>query len=264
MNYLFIYKNYFICMELEEKIELAATWIFESKNLVVFTGAGISTDSGLPDYRGPDGVWTRRDKGLPPPKSPPWDQVRPNQGHYAIVELLKMGKLDYLISQNVDGLHAKSEIPFEKLAELHGNLYFMQCLNCGKKLTFEDAGWDKKKWGQGYRTGRVRKNQPKCPNCEGRLISSIVNFGDSLPMDELEESMRRSEKADVFFVIGSSLVVTPAASMPGIAWRNGAKLIILNMGETPYDDEANLRFFEQIGEVLPNIVDRVKEMMEQD
>jgi mono-ADP-ribosyltransferase sirtuin 6 len=260
MNYLFIYKNYFICM-VEEKIELAATWIFESKNLVVFTGAGISTDSGLPDYRGPDGVWTRRDKGLPPPKSPPWDQVRPNQGHYAIVELLKMGKLDYLISQNVDGLHAKSGIPFEKLAELHGNLYFMQCLDCGKKLTFEDAGWDKKKWGQGYRTGRIRTNQPKCLNCEGRLISSIVNFGDSLPMDELEESMRKSEKADVFFVIGSSLVVTPAASMPGIAWRNGAKLIILNMGETPYDDEADLRFFEPIGEVLPNIVDRVKEMM---
>ena len=180
------------------------------------------------------------------------------------MELLKIGKLDYLISQNVDGLHAKSGIPFEKFAELHGNLYFMQCLNCGKKLTFEDAGWDKKKWGQGYRTGIIRKNQPKCPNCEGRLISSIVNFGDSLPMDELEESMRRSEKADVFFVIGSSLVVTPAASMPGIARRNGAKLIILNMGETPYDDEADLRFFESIGEVLSNIIDRVKEMMEQD
>ncbi len=109
-------------MNLEEKITLAANWIAESKRLVVFTGAGISTDSGLPDFRGPDGVWTRRDKGLPPPKSLPWDQVRPNQGHYAIVEFMNMGKLDYLISQNVDGLHAKSGIPFEKLAELHGNI----------------------------------------------------------------------------------------------------------------------------------------------
>jgi NAD-dependent SIR2 family protein deacetylase len=248
-------------MDLKDKIELAAKWINESNHLVVFTGAGISTESGLPDYRGPDGVWTRRDAGLPPPKSPPWDQVNPNQGHYEIVELLKMGKLEYLISQNVDGLHAKSGIPFDKLAELHGNLYFMKCLDCGKKLTFEEAGWDKKKWGQGYRTGIIRKNQPKCPNCGGRLISSIVNFGDPLPMDELEESMRRSENSDVFFVVGSSLVVTPAANMPGIAWRNGAKLIILNQGETPYDSEADLRFFDQIGEVLPKIVMRVKEMM---
>jgi mono-ADP-ribosyltransferase sirtuin 6 len=248
-------------MELEEKIELAAKWIFESNYLVVFTGAGISTESGLPDFRGPDGVWTRRDKGLPPPKSPPWDQVKPNQGHYAIKELLTLGKLDYLISQNVDGLHAKSGIPFDKLAELHGNMYFMKCLECGKKLTFEEAGWDKKKWGQGYRTGRIRKNQPNCPDCEGRIISSIVNFGDSLPIDELIESERRSQSSDVFFVVGSSLVVTPAANMPGIAWRNGAKLIILNQGETPFDDVADLRFFEQIGDVLPKIVDRVKEMM---
>jgi len=248
-------------MDLKDKIELAVKWIYESNHLVVFTGAGISTESGLLDYRGPDGVWTRRDKGLPPPKSPPWDQVKPNQGHYAIVDLLKLGKLDYLISQNVDGLHAKSGIPFEKLAELHGNLYFMKCLDCGKKLTFEEASWDKKKWGQGYRTGIIRKNQPKCPNCGGRLISSIVNFGDPLPMDELEESMRRSENSDVFFVVGSSLVVTPAANMPGIAWRNGARLIILNKGETPYDDEADLRFFDQIGDVLPKIGERVKEMM---
>jgi len=248
-------------MELEDKIELAAKWIFESNRLVVFTGAGISTDSGLPDFRGPDGVWTRRDAGLSPPKSPPWDQVNPNQGHYEIVELIKLDKLDYLISQNVDGLHAKSGIPFDMLAELHGNLYFMKCLACGKKLTFEEAGWDKKKLGPGYRTGRIRKTQPNCPNCEGRLISSIVNFGDPLPMDELEESMRRSQSSDVFFVIGSSLVVTPAANMPGYAWRNGAKLIILNEGETPYDDEADLRFFDQIGEVLPKIVERVKKLI---
>lgn len=248
-------------MELDEKIELASKWIFESNNLVIFTGAGLSTDSGLPDFRGPDGMWTRRDAGLPPPKSPPWDQVRPNQGHYAIVELLEMKKLDYVISQNIDGLLAKSGIPFDKLAELHGNMYFMKCLNCGKKLTFEEAGWDKKKDGQGYRTGRIRNNQPNCPDCGGRLISSIVNFGDPLPVDELEESMRRSKSSEVFFVIGSSLVVNPAASMPEIARRDGSKLIILNDGETPYDSVADLRFFDRIGEVLPKIVERVKEML---
>jgi len=249
-------------MELDEKIDLAAKWIYDSNNLVIFTGAGISTESGIPDFRGPDGVWTRRDKGLPPPKmSVPYNQVKPNQGHYAILDLLNLGKMVYLISQNVDGLHAKSGIPFEKLAELHGNRYFMKCLECGKKLTYEEANWDKKMWGQGYRTDQVRNNQPECPNCSGRIISSIVNFGDPLPLDDLEESMRMSESADVFFVIGSSLVVNPAASMPGIAWRNGAKLIILNKGETPFDSEADLRFFDQIGDVLPNIVMKVKEMM---
>jgi NAD-dependent SIR2 family protein deacetylase len=248
-------------MNLEEKIDLAAKLIVNSKKLVVFTGAGISTDSGLPDYRGPDGVWTRRDKGLPPPKSVSWNTVRPNQGHYAIADLLKMGKLDYLISQNVDGLHAKSGIPFEKLAELHGNHWFMKCLQCNKKMTFEDAGWDKKVWGKGYRTYPIRKGQPKCPYCGGRIISSIVNFGDPLPEDELYESIRRSENSDVFFVIGSSLVVTPAANMPGIAKKNGAKLIILNKGKTPYDNVADLRFFNNIADVLPPILEKVKAMI---
>ena len=244
--------------DLKEEISLAAKWIAESERLIVFTGAGISTGSGLPDFRGPNGLWTRRDKGLPPPKSLPWDQVKPNPNHYAVVELLEMGKLDYLISQNVDGLHVKSGIPFEKLAELHGNMYFMKCLDCGKKFTFEDAKWDKKRFGSGYRTQRVRKNQPPCKSCNGRLISSIVNFGDPLPSDELQESIVRSQNCDVFFVIGSSLVVTPAANMPGIAKQNGAKLIIINKGDTPYDNVADLRFDNKIEEILPPIMEKVR------
>jgi len=248
-------------MDLEEKIDLATKWIVESERLVVFTGAGISTGSGLPDFRGPDGLWTRRDKGLPPPKSVPWDQVEPNPNHYAIIELMEMGKLNYLISQNVDGLHAKSGIPFDMLAELHGNMYFMKCLDCGRKLTFEDAGWDKTKWGPGYRTHQVREGQPFCPECEGRLISSIVNFGDPLPYDELQESIVRSQNCDVFFVIGSSLVVTPAANMPGIAKQNGAKLIIINKGNTPYDMVADVKFDNKIEEVLPQIMEKVREIL---
>ena len=245
-------------MNLEEKIALASKWIVNAENIVIFTGAGISTASGLPDYRGPDGVWTRRDEGRPPPKSPPWDKVKPNKGHEAIKELLDIGKMDYLITQNVDGLHAKSGIPFEKMSELHGNLHFMKCLNCGLKLTFKEAGWDQRKWGKGYRTSTVYDNQPKCPECDGRIISSIVNFGDPLPEDELYEAMEWSKKADVFFVIGSSLVVSPAANMPRIAKKNGAKLIILNLGETPYDKVADLRFFKDINKILLPIVERVK------
>ncbi|MFX1391823.1 MAG: NAD-dependent deacetylase [Promethearchaeota archaeon] len=248
-------------MDLKEKIDLAAKWIAESERLVIFTGAGISTGSGLPDYRGPDGVWTRRDKGLPPPKSPPWDQVKPNSNHYAIVELMEMGKLNYLISQNVDGLHAKSGIPFDMLSELHGNLYFMKCMSCNKKMLFEEVGWDKDKWGKAFRKQPVQEGQPSCPHCKGRLISSIVNFGDPLPYDELEESIQRSQDSDVFFVIGSSLVVTPAANMPGIAKQRGAKLIILNKGDTPYDHVTDLRFDNLIEEVLPPIMEKVKEIV---
>lgn len=252
-------------MNLEEKIELAADWIVESENFVAFTGAGISTSSGLPDYRGPDGVWTRRDKGLPPPKMEvSWDEVKPNEGHYTLIDLMDMGVLDYLITQNVDGLHIKSGVPFDKLAELHGNQFFMKCMNCKRKMTFEEAKWDKSKYGPGYRTSPIRENQPNCPYCGGRLISTIVNFGDPLPQDELYEAIEKSKNADVFFVIGSSLVVTPAADLPGAAKQNGAKLIILNLGETPYDDVADLRFSHDINEVLIPIVKKVKDKINQD
>ena len=251
-----------IYMNLEEKIDLVAKWIAESKSLVVFTGAGISTDSGIPDFRGPDGVWTRRDAGLPPPKSKvPYDQVKPNQAHHLIVELLKIGKLNFLISQNVDGLHAKAGIPFDKLAELHGNQHFMKCLKCHKKFTFKEANWDKNIWGSGYRTQPIKKGQPNCPNCGGRIISSIVNFGDPMPEDEILKSSIRSEESDVFFVIGSSLVVSPANTFPLTAKRNGAKLIILNDGETPYDNLADIRFFDRIKNVFPPIIKKVKEIL---
>jgi NAD-dependent deacetylase len=137
----------------------------------------------------------------------------------------------------------------------------MKCLDCNKKMTFEEAGWDKRIWGPGYRTYPVREGQPTCPYCEGRLISSIVNFGDPLPYDELEESIQHSENCDVFFVIGSSLVVTPAANMPGIAKKNGAKLIIINQGETPYDQVADVKFDGLIEEILPSIMEKVREII---
>jgi len=251
-------------MNLEEKIELVVDWIVESENFVAFTGAGISTSSGLPDYRGPNGVWTRRDKGLPPPKMEvSWDEVKPNEGHYALIDLMDMELLDYIITQNVDGLHIKSGVPFDKLAELHGNQFFMKCMNCKRKMTFEEAKWDKSKYGPGYRTIPIRENQPNCPYCGGRLISTIVNFGDPLPQDELYEAIEKSKNADVFFVVGSSLVVTPAADLPGAAQQNGAKLIILNLGETPYDDVADLRFSHDINEVLIPIVKKVKDKINQ-
>ena len=215
--------------------------MFEFKHLVVFTGAGISTESGLPDFRGPDGIWTRQAKGLPT-KSRPFDSAEPNTGHIAIVELQKIGKLAFLISQNVDNLHLRSGIRPDLLAELHGNVTKLRCSRCEFELDrFPDLD--------------------ACPLCGGKLVSSVVNFGQSLPRKALEVSYQHSEKCDLFIVVGSSLVVTPAADMPKVALEAGARLVIINQGETPFDRLAHLRFWEGIGEVLPPAVDRLKELM---
>jgi len=227
--------------DLDQRIKTLAQWMFEAKHLVVFTGAGISTESGLPDFRGPDGIWTRRAKGLPT-KVRPFDSVEPNAGHMAIVELQKLGKLDFLISQNVDNLHLKSGIKPDLLAELHGNVTKLRCNRCeGEVDNFPDL--------------------VTCPFCGGKLVSSVVNFGQPLPRKALADSHRHSESCDLFIVAGSSLVVTPAADMPKVALQSGARLVIINQGETPFDRVAHLRFWERIGEVLPPAVARLKEMM---
>jgi NAD-dependent SIR2 family protein deacetylase len=227
---------------LTKRVESLAQWMYESQHLVVFTGAGISTESGLPDFRGPDGLWTRRDKGLPPrPVEVPWDSVEPNAGHLAIMELQNLNKLKFLISQNVDNLHLKSGIQPDMLAELHGNIAKLRCRRCGK--TFDRS------------EGRT------CCPCGGVLGKSVVDFGESLPEKDLMLSYEHARKSDLFVVVGSSLVVTPAADMPREALLSGAKLVIINQGETPFDGIANLRFHEGIGEVLPRAVRRVKKLM---
>ena len=226
--------------DIEKRIETLAGWMFEAKHLVVFTGAGISTESGLPDFRGPDGVWTRRDKGLPPQKTRDWTSVEPNMGHMAIVELHKTGKLSFLISQNVDNLHLKSGIPFEMLAELHGNIDRLRCTRCAMTV-YKSTGSD------------------KC-SCGGTLVSSVVDFGQPLPQKDLADSYQHSQDCDLFVVVGSSLVVTPAADMPRVALQSGARLVIINQGETPFDRVVHLRFHEGIGEVLPQAVEQLKQL----
>lgn len=250
---------------LNRQIEKAAEWIATSRHLVAFTGAGISTDSGLPDFRGPDGVWTRRDSGLPPPKwGKPASQIRPNVAHQVLVELEHLGRLRFLISQNVDNLHLESGFPSDRLAELHGNGKLMRCLACDSRFGFSQVGWDRRVWGEGYRTQPPKKDQPRCPVCKGRIISSVVNFGDPLPAREIERSLAESEKSDVFFAIGSSLVVSPANEMPRVALEMGARLILLNRGETPFDERAHLRIDAGIGDVLPPVLARVKELLAAD
>ena len=245
-------------MQYKDKIRKTIEWIAGSDRMVIFTGAGVSTESGLPDYRGPDGVWTRRDKGLPPHQSKNMSEVYPNRTHYSIVELMKMENLGFLISQNVDNLHLASGIPEDRIAELHGNHAMMKCLDCDNRLSFTNGGWDKSIWGQGYRTQKPKEGQPGCPRCSGRLISSVVNFGDPMPEREISISIERSKTCELFMVIGSSLVVTPAANLPEYAIESGSKLIIINQGETPFDDLADIRFWENAGMVMEDIVDGLK------
>ncbi len=243
----------------EDDVQNVANIIIKSKYLVAFTGAGISTESGIPDYRGPEGVWTLREKGLKP-KLPrkPIHLIEPNPGHLAILDLYKLGFLKYLISQNVDNLHIKSGIPIEILAELHGNSSRMKCLICDARFLKAEVGWDDYIHGKGYRTEKPQSNQPRCPHCEGRIISSVVNFSDPMPEKEMEDSEKHSRICDVMLAVGSSLSVFPAANFPIIAKNSDAILIIINMGETELDRLADIRIEAKSGEFLPQIVDKIK------
>jgi NAD-dependent deacetylase len=227
--------------DLEQRISRLADLIYESRKLVVFTGAGISTESGLPDFRGPDGLWTRKAKGLSTDIKD-WSKAAPNSGHLAIFELQKLSKLKFLISQNVDNLHLKSGIDPAILAELHGNLTKLRCRQCEFIMdNFGDASL--------------------CPLCGGEMKPSVVDFGQSLPREALNAAIEQSQDCDLFLVVGSSLVVYPAADMPRLAVEQSSKLVIINSGETPLDSAAELKFEERVAQVLPPAVDKVKRML---
>jgi NAD-dependent deacetylase len=244
---------------LEQHIGMIAQWIVECERIVAFTGAGISTDSGIPDFRGPEGAWTRRDAGLPAPRwRVPPGQVKPNASHLSLVELQRLGKLQFLITQNTDNLHRHSGIRPELLAELHGNGQLMRCLGCDRLYTRQEVGWDRNRWGPGYRTQNPIPGQPACAACCGRLISSVVNFGDPLPYKELDLAEQHARHCDLMLVLGSSLMVEPAASLVGKALRSGARVILVNQGKTPYDEAVTLRAWTGIGEVIPPALERVK------
>jgi NAD-dependent deacetylase len=204
-------------------------------------------------------VWTRRDAGLPPPQwrvSP--NQVKPNASHLALVELQRLGKLQFVITQNTDNLHCRSGINPEILAELHGNGQLMRCLDCDQLHSLQEVGWDRDRWGPGYRTQTPVRGQPTCPDCGGRLICSVVNFGDPLPEKELMLAADHASRCDLMLVLGSSLVVNPAASLVAMAINQGAQVVLVNVGKTPYDDVVALRVREGIGEVIPPAVEIVK------
>ena len=234
------------------------TMIEDSHDVVFFTGAGISTESGIPDFRSPGGIWTKmapiqfqdflNSKEM---RREYWHRkfatdntlrkAKPNEGHYAIERLVSSGKASVVITQNIDNLHQESGVPKGKVIELHGNGTFASCLTCGTRYELENIKED-----------FLGNDQlPICKFCGGLIKTATISFGQAMPLEPVRQANSAASHCDLFICIGSSLVVHPAAQIPLIAKDSGATLVILNREATALDEYADLIINDEIGEILP-------------
>jgi len=232
-------------------------YINEAENIVIFTGAGISTESGIPDFRGPQGVWKTNTPiyfqdfiGSEEVRKDSWKRkfssqdiikkANPNIGHLAVADIINKHENAYLITQNVDNLHQDAGVPDEKITEIHGNASYASCLDCGIR----------------YELKPIKKNflenetVPYCDVCGGIIKTATISFGQSMPEEGMKIAQRKTLGCDLFITIGTSLVVYPAAGFPKLAKEIGAKLIIINNEPTDFDPIADLVIHEQIGKVF--------------
>ena len=236
----------------------------KAHRILAFTGAGLSTASGIPDFRGPNGVWTRRqpvyfDEFLASEvkRVEYWEYkaegatsfltARPNGAHTALVELERLGRLQAIVTQNIDGLHHAAGSSPDRIVELHGNVREAKCIRCG---------W---RGPMGETLDRVRAGEadPSCTECGGILKSATISFGEPLVAADLERAQLAAGRSDLFLAAGTSLGVYPAAALPEIALMNGARLVVMNAEPTPFDGVAAAVVREPLGEALPAVVDRV-------
>ncbi len=264
--------------DLTEKIKTVAKWIVESKYAIVLSGAGMSTESGIPDFRGPEGVWTKlgddpmdvssiaafEDMASSKTPDPRMQEMlmgivqklitaRPNKGHKVVGKLYKKGYVKAVITQNIDNLHQRGGA--KEVIEVHGTYKTATCMTCGNKYKFEQL------------LQMVLQDGMFPPLCEktqcgGFIKPDVVFFGEMLPPMALRKSMHYAETTDLMLILGSSLVVYPAANLPNIAKSNGAKIVIINDEETPKDNIADIIIRGRLGEVLPKILEEV-ELLEQ-
>ncbi|TDA65772.1 MAG: NAD-dependent deacylase [Clostridia bacterium] len=248
--------------ELAEGLKRAAALLVQARRVIVFTGAGVSTESGIPDFRSPGGIWSQYDPDeftyqnflcSREARRQHWRMLRdtflayqpdPNPAHLAIARLEEMGKLDCVVTQNIDGLHQQAGVPEEKVFELHGTMRYAYCLECGRRYPMPEI---KAALASGVEV-------PECDTCQGIVKPGVIFFGESLPPEVLAEATRRSRTCDLFMVVGSSLVVYPAASLPVYALQSGAKLVIINLAPTHLDAQADVLLLARAGEVLPAVV----------
>ncbi|MFC1976603.1 NAD-dependent deacetylase [Chloroflexota bacterium] len=248
---------------MDNKLSLIAQEITKAGRNVVFTGAGISTESGIPDFRSQGGIW---DKYQPvyfndfmsskEARIEYWRRkselyhdlarAEPNPAHLSLVKLYEMGWLEAVITQNIDGLHQQAGLPDEKVIELHGNTRRVRCMSCNKITSDHEAQ-------QRVEAGDLA---PEC-ECGGYLKPDTISFGQGMPVEAVHKATALSQNCDFFLVVGSTLLVQPAALMPPYAKQYGAFLAIINLSETPCDEISDVLIRDKAGEVLPKIVDEV-------
>jgi len=235
-------------------------WLDESSRVVVLTGAGISTESGIPDFRGPQGLWTKDPKAeklsnihyyMSDPdvrklawkgrlEHPAWTAM-PNAGHLALVELERRGKLHALVTQNIDGLHQRAGNSAERVIEVHGTVHDVVCMQCGWRGSMQQT------------LDRVRAGEedPPCRQCGGILKSATISFGQTLVPEVIDRAMTAATQADLFMAVGTSLQVYPVAGVVPLAARAGARIVIINAERTPFDEIADAVVSIPIGQALP-------------
>jgi NAD-dependent deacetylase len=251
---------------MKDKINKVAKMIAAARKTVIFTGAGVSTESGIPDFRSPGGLWTRFDpddftidKYLHSceTRRKMWKillegglmaNAQPNAAHRAIAEMEKMGKLSSIITQNIDNLHQKAGNDPAFVYELHGNMQWMICLDCGKKYPVD------------LLIQKIPSADfvPECSNCGGILKPDVIFFGESLPQQTLMSASQEAQECDLFIIIGSSLSVYPAAYLPMYAKRARAQVVIINIGPTLQDNIADVIIDHSAGETMTGIIEKLK------
>lgn len=248
----------------EDRIREAAALLRKAANVAAFTGAGISTESGISDFRSPGGVWDRHRivtyqefTGSAEARREYWGMKRelhrellgaePNRAHTALAEMEKAGRLSCLITQNIDGLHQKGGVSPERVIEIHGTNLEAECLSCGIRTPIENV----------QRKLDAGETEVRCDRCDGMVKPATIMFGQSMPEEEMRRAWNCAAGCDLLFMIGSSLQVEPAASIPRVAREQGASLIFINRTETPLDHIASVRFSETAGEVMERIASRL-------
>ena len=249
---------------MSDSIGRVCRWIDESSRIVALTGAGISTESGIPDFRGPQGVWTKNPQAeklsdihcyMSDPEvrklawksrveHPAW-RAEPNAGHRALAALERRGKLHALVTQNIDGLHQRAGNSPGKVIEVHGTVREVMCMNCGWRGPMQPV----------LERVAAGEDDPACERCRGILKSATISFGQQLVPEVIERAMRAAEQADLLLAVGTSLQVYPVAGAVPVAKAAGARVVIVNAEPTPFDEIADAVLLTRIGDVLPTLCD---------